>query len=187
VPGGWASVEAPRETPREPLAAGPDAAGRDPARPQFAPDHRATSTLSVGEGPLLPAQQGRSWGSGWPNSVIPRTPWHPVMRPCSGQRGSWAPRANCASAILAACASGILTRPGTSSRSRCEPWRRLPCPDPGCPPAGCRRLASVWREITAKNVEAVRPAVRVHLRAMAGMVGDRRPIGTMRRARRGDA
>jgi hypothetical protein len=32
-----------------------------------------------------------------------------------------------------------------ASRSGCGPWRRLPCPDPGRPPAGCRRLASVWR------------------------------------------
>ena len=62
-------------------------------------------------------------------------------------RASWAPMAGCASAILAACARPILTRPGTASRSGCGRWRGLPCPAPGCPPAGAGalpRFGAVW-------------------------------------------
>ena len=51
-----------------------------------------------------------------PNSIMRRTTWHPVMRQCAGQRGSWAPMAGGMSAIVTARAARILTRPGAASR-----------------------------------------------------------------------
>jgi hypothetical protein len=126
--------------------AGPDAAGRNPPAPP-ANAHpitaRQTPRASAKARPFR--RSTTILGLRSSNSVIPRTTRHAVIRQCAGQRGSWAPTAGCASAILATCASGILTRPGAASRSGFGPWPRLPLSctrvSAGLVPAPCLGLA----------------------------------------------